>query len=140
VAEAPAKQVDLQLVHRSREITLPLGSEHQPFHVLRSCYSDEAGPSAFAADKGSMQQDGGGKKVDIIGITAFLMSIGAWFTTGIIPVLLFAAAAGLAALSMKKISKNPERYALKTLSFVALIIALLGFALYLYSYVLILFS
>jgi hypothetical protein len=78
------------------------------------------------------------RKVEWMGIFAFLISVGGWIalimlSIGWLQVGLFAAGAILAALSMTKMSREPERYVLKTLSFVALLLSLIGLAVMLYA-------
>lgn len=79
-----------------------------------------------------------GRKVEFMGILGFLSSVAGWvmlvyLPIGFVQALLFAAAAILAALSMRKMSSEPGRYLLKTLSFVALLLALIGLAVMLYA-------
>lgn len=83
---------------------------------------------------------GVGRKADWLGIAAFVISIASWFSTGWLALPLFALAAILAVISLRKIALAPERYVLKTLSLVALIVALTGVLLSSYMLIVILFS
>src|SRR5690606_30320693 len=73
------------------------------------------------------------KKVEPLGIFAFAISIASWFTSGFLTFPLFLLAAVLAVVSLNIISNSPERYLLKTLSLVALIVAVVGSVLSLYT-------
>ena len=91
------------------------------------------------------QERGERRKLEWMGITAFLIAAGAWLALVVYPITLlqfalFAIAAGLAALSMTKMSRDPDRYVLKTLSFVALLLSLIGLAILIYAGVIYLLS
>jgi hypothetical protein len=78
------------------------------------------------------------RKVELMGILGFLASVAGWLTLIYLPIgflqaILFGAGAILAALSMRKMSIEPGRYLLKTLSFVGLLLALIGLAVMLYA-------
>lgn len=82
----------------------------------------------------------GGRKADWMGLAACAMSIGGWFAGTFIAVPVFLLAAVLALISLNRIGKAPEQYVLKTLSLVALIVAVAGAALSLFTLILLLFS
>jgi hypothetical protein len=82
----------------------------------------------------------GRRKAEPWGLLAFALSVGAWFTTGYITLPLFLLGAILAIASLNIMGQNPERYVLKTLSLVALILSVIGAAIALFTLVLLLYS
>ena len=116
-----------------QDILQTVSPEHSTVPLSQQAIAREQKQSSAKSDRKEER-----RKAEFMGIVAFLASAGGWVALVYLPIgilqgILFGAGAILAALSMRKMSQQPERYVLKTLSFIALLLALIGLAVMLYA-------